>query len=77
MALFSPRSLINKEIPDRIHEVRIVPSKRAKRMSLRVDARQGDIVLSLPLKVSVRRAESFILKSQGWIEAQRRKQDDA
>ncbi|MDD9901189.1 MAG: SprT family zinc-dependent metalloprotease [Alphaproteobacteria bacterium] len=61
------------DIPAYIAGVRIKLSARAKRMSLRVDSRTGEVLLSLPRRTSVRRAEKFIMESHDWIEKQRAK----
>lgn len=67
------------DIPLDIGGVRVRPSARARRFSLRVDARAGDVVFTWPLKsrVSLEKALRFVETHRGWIEDQRRKSADA
>jgi predicted metal-dependent hydrolase len=57
--------------PAEISGVRIRPSKRARRISLRLDARTGEVVLVLPPRASQGYALRFIEKHRDWIERQR------
>lgn len=60
-------------IPADLGGVRVKPSPRARRLSLRVDMRQGDVVLCWPLRsrISAEKALRFIAENQGWINSQR------
>ncbi|TAL34808.1 MAG: M48 family peptidase [Alphaproteobacteria bacterium] len=71
--------LTKPPIPLDIGGVRVKPSSRARRFSLRVDAKAGDVVFTWPLKsrVSLERAQRFVETHRGWIEDQRRKSADA
>ena len=74
--LFRPRPKPDKAvIPLDIGGVRVKPSARARRMSLRIDAKQGDIVLIWPLRgrVSADSALRFIDEHRGWIEDHRQR----
>lgn len=46
------------------------PSARAKAMRLRVDARDGRVILTLPRRASIRRAVAWADGHRGWVEAQ-------
>lgn len=59
--------------PAEIDGVRVVPNSRAKRLSLRVDPRAGDVVLTWPKRTSLKAAERFVRESQGWIQKHRQK----
>ena len=59
--------------PAEISGVRVVPSRRARRMNLRVEARTGEVVLTLPPRASVARAQAFVEKSRRWIESHRQR----
>lgn len=66
------------DIPAEIAGVRVKPSARARRMSLRTDARTGEVVLVFPKRGSESAAQRFIAQQRDWIEKQRaRKQDPA
>ncbi len=69
---FRRRTLPAAPVPDTIDGVRVRPSTRARRMALRVDARLGDVVLTLPPGASLKKAAVFITEHQDWIEKQRR-----
>ena len=60
-------------IPADLGGVRVKPAPRARRLSLRVDVRMGDVVLCWPLKgrISAENALRFIAENQGWINNQR------
>jgi predicted metal-dependent hydrolase len=60
-------------IPADLGGVRVKPAPRARRLSLRVDVRAGDVVLCWPLKgrISADKALRFIAENQGWINSQR------
>lgn len=59
--------------PVDIHGVRVVPNNRARRLSLRVDAKRGDVVLTWPRRGSLRAAEKFVLENMDWVEKHRQK----
>lgn len=61
-------------IPLEVGGVRVKPSSRARRFSLRIDAREGDVIFTWPLKsrVSMEKALQFVEKHRLWIEDQRR-----
>jgi predicted metal-dependent hydrolase len=69
-----PKSPPRQVIPLDVGGVRVKPSSRARRISLRVDAQQGDVVFCWPLKsrVSLEKALSFVERHRPWIEDQRR-----
>jgi predicted metal-dependent hydrolase len=71
--------LTKPPIPPDVGGVRVKPSSRARRFSLRVDAKAGDVVFMWPLKsrVSLERALRFVETHRGWIEDQRRKAGEA
>lgn len=58
-------------LPESIKGVRVRQSPRARRLSLTVDLRQGDIVLVMPKRASLRAAENFVDQNQKWIARQR------
>lgn len=62
-----------KEPPAEIGGVRVKPSTRARRMSLRMDVKLRDIVLVFPRRASQKSALRFIEENRRWIEAQRSK----
>lgn len=57
--------------PADIDGVRVVPNSRAKRLSLRVDARAGDVVLTWPRRASLAAAQKFVRENRGWIDRHR------
>lgn len=57
--------------PAAIDGVRVVPNSRARRLSLRVDAKLGDVVLTWPKRTSLRAAEKFVRDNRAWIEKHR------
>jgi predicted metal-dependent hydrolase len=59
--------------PAEIAGVRVRASTRARRMSLRIEARSGDVVLVFPPRGSVAKAVRFIEKNRDWIEKQHAK----
>ena len=61
-------------IPLDVGGVRVQPSSRARRFSLRVDAKAGDVVFCWPLesRVSLARALEFVETHRAWIEDHRR-----
>lgn len=59
--------------PADIHGVRVVPNSRARRLSLRVDAKRGDVVLTWPKRASLRAAEKFVRENMEWVERHRAK----
>jgi predicted metal-dependent hydrolase len=61
------------DIPLNIAGVRVKPSTRARRISLRVDAKAGDVVFTWPLRsrVSMEKALQFVERHRTWIEDQR------
>jgi predicted metal-dependent hydrolase len=66
--------LSKKEVsppPAEIGGVRVRPSTRARRMSLRMDVKLRDIVLVFPKRASQKSALRFIKENKRWIEAQR------
>lgn len=68
-----PKPINQSVIPADLGGVRVKPAPRARRLSLRVDVRMGDVVLCWPLKarVSPEKALLFIAENRGWIENQR------
>jgi predicted metal-dependent hydrolase len=71
--------LTKPPVPLDIGGVRVKPSSRARRFSLRADAKAGDVVFIWPLKsrVSLERALRFVETHRDWIEDQRRKAAEA
>ena len=69
-----PKSYPQQTIPLDVGGVRVKPSSRARRISLRVDAKDGDVVFCWPLKsrVSLEKALSFVERHRPWIDDQRR-----
>ena len=61
------------EAPAAVGGVRVKPSQRARRMSLRLDVKIGDIVLTWPRGASEQGALRFIEENRGWIEQRRHK----
>lgn len=57
--------------------VRVRVNPRARRMALRVDPRDGDVVLTWPVRGSVKAAEKFIGENTRWIEERRQKRVSA
>jgi predicted metal-dependent hydrolase len=57
--------------PDEIAGIRIKPSSRARRMSLRIEARTGEIILVFPPRGSEKNALRFIEQQRDWIARQR------
>ncbi|MEZ0262130.1 MAG: M48 family metallopeptidase [Alphaproteobacteria bacterium] len=68
-----PKPTDKTVIPADLGGVRVKPAPRARRLSLRVDVRMGDVVLCWPLKsrISAEKALRFIAENQGWIDIQR------
>lgn len=62
-----------KPVPSEIDGVRVKPSARARRMSLRLDVKLGDVVLVWPKRASEAGARRFIEKNKEWIAQSRRK----
>lgn len=60
-------------VPAEIGGVRVKPSHRARRMTLRLDMKQGDIILTWPRGASEQAALRFIERNRDWIESRRRK----
>ncbi len=69
-----PKPDIKQIIPLDVGGVKVKPSSRARRFSLRVDAKEGDVVFCWPLKsrVSLEKALKFVERHRPWIEDQRR-----
>ena len=61
------------EAPAEICGVRVKVSTRASRLTLRVDVKLGDIVLTWPRGASEQGALRFITQNKDWIEQHRRK----
>ena len=61
------------EAPAEVGGVRVKPSQRARRMSLRLDVKIGDIVLTWPRGASEQGALRFVEQNRLWIEQSRRK----
>lgn len=59
--------------PADIHGVPVRVSLRARRLSLTMDMKRGEIVLVYPKRASRARAEKFVRDNMRWIEAQRQK----
>ncbi len=57
--------------PAEIGGIRVRESRRARRLSLRVDARAGDVVLTWPANATEKSALRFIAENQEWIDTQR------
>ena len=51
-------------------EVRIKRNPRAKRFTLRLSRTDGKATLTLPTRASMREAEGFALRQEGWLRAQ-------
>ena len=68
LSLFSPK---NKIVPAEVGGVRVKPSVRARRLSLRIDARAGDVVLVWPRRASEKSALQFVCENRRWIETQK------
>lgn len=62
-----------KPPPSEIDGVRVRASKKARRLSLRVDLRGGDIVLTWPRNASEKTARAFIEEHRHWIASRRQK----
>ena len=69
--MFFKSKKISSVPPPEIHGVRVKPSSRARRLSLRIDARAGDVVLVFPKGASEGKARRFIERHEDWIERQR------
>ena len=69
-----PKAVPIQTIPLDVGGVRVKPSSRARRISLRVDGKAGDVVFTWPLKyrVSLDKALRFVEEHRGWINDQRR-----
>jgi predicted metal-dependent hydrolase len=52
-----------------VYEVRVRRHRRARRYTLRIHAASRDVVLTMPMRGSVREAKSFALKHGAWIAA--------
>lgn len=52
-----------------VYEVRVRRHRRARRYTLRIHAASREVVLTMPLRGSVREAKSFALKHGAWIAA--------
>jgi predicted metal-dependent hydrolase len=72
--LFRLKPARTDTIPADIGGLRVRPSARARRMSLRVEAKTGHILFIWPLKgrVTMDKALRFIEKSRDWIERQQK-----
>lgn len=57
--------------PAEIAGIRVRENRRARRLSLRVDARLGDVVLTWPPSATEKSALRFITENQSWIDTQR------
>jgi predicted metal-dependent hydrolase len=72
-ALFFRRSseprMIEVAFDQAVYEVRLRRHRRARRYTLRVHTASRDVVLTMPLRGSVREARSFALKHGAWIAA--------
>ena len=51
------------------HAVPVRRSDRARRMTLRIDSRRGEPVLTLPKRISLAEAERFLSRHAGWLES--------
>lgn len=71
--MFGLRKKAPVEAPAEIAGIRVKPSSRARRMSLKVDPKIGDIVLIWSPGASERTALNFIESNRGWIEQHRRR----
>jgi hypothetical protein len=60
-------------VPLEISGIRVRLSTRARRMSLRIEARSGEIVLVFPPRGSEKNAARFIESNRSWIEKQKAK----
>ena len=54
-------------IPDIPKDLLIKRSKRAKRLSLKLDSGTGEIFVTLPIRTSLKRAEEFAREYKDWI----------
>jgi predicted metal-dependent hydrolase len=59
---------LSVEIGAERHAVPVKRSDRARRMSLRIDTRQGGPVLTLPSRVSMAEAARFLASHSGWLQ---------
>ncbi len=66
--LSEPRT-IEVAFDQAVYEVRLRRHRRARRYTLRVHTASRDVVLTMPLRGSVREARSFALKHGAWIAA--------
>lgn len=62
-----------KAAPADIAGVRVKPSSRARRLSLRVEAKSGEVVLVWPARAKEAHARRFVEENRAWIAAQRAK----
>jgi predicted metal-dependent hydrolase len=59
---------LSVEIGSVRHAVPVRRSDRARRMTLRIDSRRGEPVLTLPKRISLAEAERFLSRHAGWLE---------
>jgi predicted metal-dependent hydrolase len=69
----SDHGSISLEIDGRAVEVALVPSARARRMTLRQDIRNGGFKLTVPLGIPTDAAETMVKRHAGWLASQLRK----
>jgi predicted metal-dependent hydrolase len=69
----SEASTIEVEFDRAVYPVRLRRHRRARRYTLRIQAASRDVVLTMPLRGSVREAKAFAQKHGGWIAARLRR----
>ncbi len=75
LALFSKQNLqpvdsLDIELDGEVHLVSLNRNKQARRYILRVDAARRAIVLTMPVRGSLREAHRFIARNEAWLRAQ-------
>ena len=68
-----PQSAAAPDIPAEIDGVRVKYNARAKRLSLRVDLHENDVILVWPKRGTLKAATKFVADSRDWIDSHREK----
>lgn len=73
--MFGLRKLQKRPVaaPAEVAGIRVKASARARRLTLRLDAKEGDIVLVWPRGMTEGKAARFVERNRDWIEQHRRK----
>jgi predicted metal-dependent hydrolase len=69
----SEPSTIEIEFDRAVYPVRLLRHRQARRYTLRIQAASRDVVLTMPLRGSLREAKAFAQKHGGWIAARLRR----